>query len=307
MKIYLNSPKENWIVDRIKDEWAQYNHKYNSKKPKTADIFWIISPWTWQKIKRKDLENKKIVCSIYHIDEDKLDKAQLSEFQKRDVYVDFYHVISEKTKEQIRFLTDKPIQSIPFWVNQNIWFDIPDKESIRNKYNLNNQDYIVGSFQRDTEGSDLLSPKLSKGPDQLIRILNEINSIDKNLNLHVLLAGKRRQYIINQLKIHKIKFTYFEMINFKLLNELYNCLDLYIVSSRIEGGPQSVVECAQAKVPIVSTDVGNASNILHKKSIFNIENFSDAEPNVTYAYDKVQNLLIPEGFKNYIGLIKNLL
>ena len=22
MKIYLNSPKENWIVDRIKDEWA---------------------------------------------------------------------------------------------------------------------------------------------------------------------------------------------------------------------------------------------------------------------------------------------
>ena len=209
--------------------------------------------------------------------------------------------------KQLSKLTNKPIETIPFWVNQNIWFDIPDKESIRNKYNLNNQDYIVGSFQRDTEGSDLLSPKLSKGPDQLIRILNEINSIDKNLNLHVLLAGKRRQYIINQLKIHKIKFTYFEMINFKLLNELYNCLDLYIVSSRIEGGPQSIVECAQAKVPIVSTDVGNASNILHKKSIYNIENFQDAEPNVTYAYGKVQDLLMPKGFSNYLKLVKNLI
>ena len=48
---------------------------HNSKKPKTADIFWIIAPWTWKKIKIKDLENKKIVCSIYHIDEDKLDEA----------------------------------------------------------------------------------------------------------------------------------------------------------------------------------------------------------------------------------------
>ena len=142
MKIYLNSPKENWIVDRIKDEWAQYNHKYNSKKPKTADIFWIISPWTWQKIK-KDLENKKIVCSIYHIDEDKLDKAQLSEFQNRDVYVDFYHVISEKTKEQIRNLTDKPIQSIPFWVNQNIWFEIEDKDNLKKKYGIDKKKLIV--------------------------------------------------------------------------------------------------------------------------------------------------------------------
>ena len=36
------------------------------------------------------------------------------------------------------------------------------------KYNLSNEDYIVGSFQRDTEGHDLHSPKLSKGPDLFI-------------------------------------------------------------------------------------------------------------------------------------------
>ena len=305
--IYLNKANESWVVDRFRDEWYKYNSNISTKNIRKANILWVIAPWTWKKIKKKYLKNKKVICTIHHIDTNKFNEKQKLEFQERDKFVNIYHAISDKTAKQLSKLTNKPIETIPFWVNQNIWFDIPDKESIRNKYNLNNQDYIVGSFQRDTEGSDLLSPKLSKGPDQLIRILNEINSIDKNLNLHVLLAGKRRQYIINQLKIHKIKFTYFEMINFKLLNELYNCLDLYIVSSRIEGGPQSVVECAQAKVPIVSTDVGNASNILHKKSIFNIENFSDAEPNVTYAYDKVQNLLIPEGFKNYIGLIKNLL
>ena len=42
---------------------------------------------------------------------------------------------------------------------------------------------------------------------------------------------------------------------FNELNELYNCLDLYIVSSRYEGGPQAIFECALTKTPIISTNV----------------------------------------------------
>ena len=305
MKIYLNSPKENWIVDRIKDEWAQYNHKYNSKKPKTADIFWIISPWTWQKIKRKDLENKKIVCSIYHIDEDKLDKAQLSEFQKRDVYVDFYHVISEKTKEQIRLLTNKPIQSIPFWVNQNIWFEIEDKDNLKKKYGIDKETYCIGSFQRDTEGSDLITPKLSKGPDRLVKIIDRLK--DKHEKIEVILTGKRRNYVITELEKKNIKYKYFEMVNFSKINELYNLLDLYIVSSRFEGGPQSILECAATKTPIISTDVGIAKEILNVGSIFNMENFLDAKADVEYAYENVEKFFIPNGIENFNNYFKSLL
>ena len=305
MKIYLNSPKENWIVDRIKDEWAQYNHKYNSKKPKTADIFWIISPWTWQKIKRKDLENKKIVCSIYHIDEDKLDKAHLSEFQKRDVYVDFYHVISEKTKEQIRLLTDKPIQSIPFWVNQNIWFEIEDKDNLKKKYGIDKETYCIGSFQRDTEGSDLITPKLSKGPDRLVKIIDRLK--DKHEKIEVILTGKRRNYVITELEKKNIKYKYFEMVDFSKINELYNLLDLYIVSSRFEGGPQSILECAATKTPIISTDVGIAKEILNVGSIFNMENFLDAKADVEYAYENVEKFFIPNGIENFNNYFKSLL
>jgi len=305
VKIYLNSPKENWIVDRIKDEWALYNHKYNSKKPKTADIFWIISPWTWQKIKRKDLENKKIVCSIYHIDEDKLDKAQLSEFQKRDVYVDFYHVISEKTKEQIRLLTDKPIQSIPFWVNQNIWFEIEDKDNLKKKYGIDKETYCIGSFQRDTEGSDLITPKLSKGPDRLVKIIDRLK--DKHEKIEVILTGKRRNYVITELEKKNIKYKYFEMVDFSKINELYNLLDLYIVSSRFEGGPQSILECAATKTPIISTDVGIAKEILNVGSIFNMENFLDAKADVEYAYENVEKFFIPNGIENFNNYFKSLL
>ena len=37
------------------------------------------------------------------------------------------------------------------------------KKELRRKYNIAQESYLVGSFQRDTEGADLKSPKLSKG------------------------------------------------------------------------------------------------------------------------------------------------
>ena len=84
------------------------------------------------------------------------------------------------------------------------------------------------------------------------------------------------------------------MTSFQNLNELYNILDLYIVSSRYEGGPQSILETAMTRTPIISTDVGIASEILDKKSIFNMNNYKDAVPNTDISYqnakDEVPNL-----------------
>ena len=96
------------------------------------------------------------------------------------------------------------------------------------------------------------------------------------------------------------------MVDFKTLNELYNTLDLYIVTSRIEGGPQSIVECGISKTPIISTDVGIASEILDEKSIFDMDNFLNAEPNIETAYKNSLKLSIPNGFVRYLELFKSL-
>ncbi len=301
MKIHLNSAKENWVVDRFREEWYKYNSSISTKIIRNSDIVWIISPWTWKKINKKILSKKKVICSIYHLDEDKFDEKQLDEFNLRDEYVDFYHVISENTKKQIKKLTNKPIVSIPFWVNQEIWKDINEKDILREKYKLDLDSYLIGSFQRDTEGKDLISPKLSKGPDQFIKIIKEYK--EKNKKIGVILAGKRRNFIIENLERLDIPFNYFEMVDFKELNELYNCLDLYIVSSRYEGGPQAVMECAITRTPIISTDVGVASEILHPNSIFSMNSFMNAKPNIDYAYEKVQKYLIPNGFENFRKII----
>ena len=297
MQIYLNKIKESWVVDRFKSEWYEFNEDISTNKINKADIVWLITPWLWRNVKKRNLKNKKVVCSIYHIDFEKFALEDKKEFEERDSFVDLYHVISEKTKLQLQKLTNKEIISIPFWVNQNIWFPIEDKESLIKKYNLSSEKYYIGSFQRDTEGVDLKSPKLIKGPDRFIEILSSDYFAGKNIE--VILTGKRRQYIISELEERKIPYKYFEMVDFDEINELYNILNLYIVSSRVEGGPQAILECGITNTPIISTDVGVASEILSPKSIIDMENYSDAKPDIDYAYKESQQFTIPEGFKRY--------
>ena len=302
MKVYINSAKENWVVDRFIEEWNNYNFKQSKSYFFGNKLIWLIAPWTWHKIPLTYLTKNKVLCTIHHIDEDKFTETESKKFQERDTYVNAYHVISNKTFDQVKKLTSKPIYKIPFWVNQNIWFSIENKKSLRKKSNINNDAYLVGSFQRDTEGKDLISPKLSKGPDQFIKIILHLN--EKHDNLLVLLTGKRRNYMISELRKNKINFKYFEMASFKEINELYNLLDLYIVSSRFEGGPQSILECGITKTPIISTNVGIAEEILGSESIFNMSNFEKAKPNIEIAYKNSKQFIIPQGFNIFNQVLK---
>ena len=262
-----------------------------------SEVIWLIAPWTWKKVPKYFLKRKKVVCTIHHIDEDKFDDKQKKDFYLRDKYVDVYHVISNSTEKQLRKYTNKEIFNQPFWVNSNIWFEHKSKKDLRKDLGFSSDDFLVGSFQRDTEGKDLISPKLSKGPDRFLDIVNYYSVREKNLK--VVLTGKRRQYIINNLDKLSIKYEYIEMASLTKMNTLYNVLNLYIVSSRFEGGPQSIMECALTKTPIISTNVGIANQVLSSESIYDMNNFMSAKPNTDIAYKNVQEFIIPQGFVRF--------
>ncbi len=301
MKIFLNKINENWVVDRFRSEWIKNNSSQVTEKIKESDIIWIISPWTWKKISKKHLKRAKVICSLYHIDAESFDD---DDFYSLDYFVDEYHVISDKTIEQLKKLTSKKITSIPFWVNQNIYYEIHEKNKLRKTLNFNESEFLIGSFQRDTEGHDLESPKLIKGPDIFVDIVKKINNEIKDVK--VVLAGKRRQYIINHLEENKIPYEYFEMVDYDMLNKLYNVLDLYLVTSRLEGGPQAILECGITKTPIFSTDVGIADKILHQDSIFSPDSFKFKNVDTNYAYINSKKYTIPDGMNKYNAMFNSL-
>ena len=131
----------------------------------------------------------------------------------------------------------------------------------------------------------------------------------KHNNLKVILSGKRRNYVISELHKNKIDYKYFEMADFSTLNELYNILDLYLVTSRLEGGPQALVECGQTMTPIISTNVGIADEILSNKSIMDsndISTFKDSTPDVDFAFKQSSKLTIPNGMSGYIKMFSEI-
>ena len=88
------------------------------------------------------------------------------------------------------------------------------------KYGFSEKDFIVGSFQEHRGAVD--KPKV----DEADIFIELVKDLDKTKNLKVLLAGTRRQYVINNLEKHGIDYKYFEMVEMGMLNELYNILDL---------------------------------------------------------------------------------
>ena len=304
MKIYINNPNEGWVVDRFRREFCAENPDIVTENVYDADVIWIIAPWTWRSIPKHVLHSKKVVCTIHHIVPDKFTETKHLDFLSMNEVVDLYHVPSLKTEEQVSLLTKKKIWTHPFWVNEDLWFSIENKEKLREKYNLPKTGKIIGSFQRDTEGHNLKSPKLEKGPDVFCSVVEKIHKDDPNTT--VLLAGWRRQYVMERLGKSGIKYSYFELPSFEVINELYNCLDLYIVGSRHEGGPQAIFECALTKTPIVSTDVGAASLILHEDSLFEIGQEFKAVPNVDYAYSKVSQYDKSNSIVKFVSKFTNL-
>ena len=136
MKIYVSKINESWIVDRFRDEWIKNNSQINTPFAFKADIIWLIAPWVWRNISKKNLANKKVVCTIHHLENDDFDGDKREEFFKRDAYVDIYHVISKKTKDKLEQYTKKPIAYIPFWSNNEIFYEIKNKKKLRKELNI---------------------------------------------------------------------------------------------------------------------------------------------------------------------------
>jgi len=301
MKVLPIHGNENWLCDRYAQEWKDLNtfHACPYNNSNDADVLWLLAPWEWKQIPKAYLETKKVVCTIHHMVPDKTDESTWKEFEERDKYIDAYHTPCFPSYAQFGpRIGHKPFLINPFWCNNEIFKPIDDKIGLREKYGIKQKAHLMGSFQRDTEGSDLSSPKLEKGPDVFCDIIEKEK--EKNPDVEVLLAGWRRQYVINRLNKAGIKYYYFELPSIKTINELYNCLDLYVVAARYEGGPQSIPECIMTNTPIVSTPVGLSSKLLHPKSIFSSSsNFNRASPDLSWGERAIAPYIIPEGFKPF--------
>ena len=314
MKIFFHVPRENWFVDRMGVEFMKKSRhdvvsEMSFQNVLDCDVVWLAASWCWKQIPIELLQRKKVLCTIHHEVPQKFDHARELEFKRRDEIVDAYHVPCEQTERFIEKYTKKPIHRVGYWCNDLLW-PILNNLQCKLKNKIPTDKFVIGSFQRDTEGSDQTKPKLEKGPDLFCDYVAGFKKNGKDV--HVLLSGWRRQYVMQRLSDMEIPYSYFELPALETLSELYSACDLYVVSSRYEGGPQAILECAQKKVPLVSTNVGMAPDIVHQNCIISFDVDGNAkqivpdEQSVLFAFENVQKYLLLNHVKSYDDLLESM-
>jgi len=298
-RVFVLAPRENWIVDRFVREWYADNADISTTDPAEADVIWLLADWCWRRLPFKLLERKKVLTTLHHVVPEKFGHDERIDFMQRDQVTDAYHIPNQRTLNFIRPLTLKNIHKIPYWANQHIWYKTGEKHDIRDSLQLPHDAFIIGSFQRDTEGRDLKTPKLEKGPDLLADAIIKLAK-DKERSIHVLLGGWRRQYIISRLRKAGVDYTYIELPSQQVLNEMYQALDLYLITARHEGGPQALIECGLLNVPMRSRPVGIAEQVLPKNAIH------DDVTLAISAVPRVENMKLPQGYEPYRRMFDDL-
>lgn len=300
-QVYVHLPRENWIIDRIGNEFVgTTSHQASALPTIDPDVVWLLGSWCWKQISPDAYKTRKVLCTVHHEVPEKFEKKK-DDFLKRDQYVDAYHVPCQATKDFITQYTNKPIYVLGYWVNEELWYP-EDREKCREEFGVENY-FTVGSFQRDTEGHDLKTPKLEKGPDLFCDFMQLAKQFPGDVC--ALLAAWRRQYVIKHLKENKTAVFYNELPDLDVMRRMYNALDLYVVSSRVEGGPQALLEAAIMKIPIVSTRMGMAEDVLHPNCVFDeLEFYHPTEEEIEHAYNKAKSYSLQTYITEYDKMIE---
>ena len=156
----------------------------------------------------------------------------------------------------------KKIVKIPIGIDLSLFkpFKLKDKTFLKKKLGIPVDKIVIGSFQKDgngwAEGND---PKLIKGPDVFCEV---IEKLARSHPIFILLTGPARGYVKKRLQKANIPFKHIFLDDYLEIVPYYQVLDLYLITSRAEGGPKAVLETMATGIPIIATKVGICPEII---------------------------------------------
>jgi glycosyltransferase involved in cell wall biosynthesis len=155
--------------------------------------------------------------------------------------------------------------------------------------------FVVGSFQKDGVGwGEGRDPKWIKGPDVLVAALSALFA--QVPELHVLLSGPARGYVKAELDQRGIPYVHRMLERYADVGDLYAALDAYVVPARQEGGPKGVLEAMSSAVPLVTTRVGQAADLVRDGEngwlvdVADVEAIADRLERIAFGLDDIRRV-----------------
>jgi len=275
-QLYYVAPEANWSID-----WdAHYitngvSEQFDLKAQVVSDPRWLVgqivhygSLWAFLgNLKGSQLRNNTNVVTVFHGNPDDKRLGFSEPFQKLMNHQASIHrlVVSNRIMAE-RFLglgfAEERIVRVPLGVDLSIFRPgtMEERSALRQRLGIPEDAFCIGSFHKDGDGwEEGNSPKLVKGPDVLLKTIDKLR---KKHNVHVLLTAPARGYVTKGLEEMGVSYTHRLVERYQDLASYYHALDAYVVPSREEGGPKGVLEALASGVPLVSTKVGLAPDII---------------------------------------------
>ena len=181
------------------------------------------------------------------------------------------------------------IKVIPLGVDTSKFMPTTVKEgqTYHNQLGIPNEHIVIGSFQKDGNGwGEGLEPKLIKGPDIFCDVVEQLNTRHP---IFVLLTGPARGYVKHRLEQARVPYKHVFLKNYLDIAKYYNLLDLYLITSRAEGGPKALLEAWSSGVPVVATQVGMCNDLIKNGQNGLLTDVNNQSTLVTHAENIIQN------------------
>lgn len=238
--------------------------------PDSAGLYHQIvhfgSTWAFFKNIDRTHSSNRLVATIFHGKEGmsaEFDEA-LALFRRRIDRLSFVVTACHGMGARLQNwgVPAEKLRVIPLGVDLQRFSPVDEEEKRRRKREAGVPEdaLCIGSFQKDSRGwGDGMEPKPVKGPDIFVKA---VAGLARTHPVHALLTGPSRGYVRSELEKAGVPYTHTYLPDFNDLPRMFGCLDLYLITSREEGGPKAILECMAAGVPFVTSRVGMAPDII---------------------------------------------
>lgn len=294
-KIFLVSDNADWALDVVSRYIELHLHKYDNISvartsytnfPKVnQSVVHFINRYALLEGGNQTLASSNhIILSWFHGEKKDENPKMQQVFQKLESALERIEkiVVPCSLTEKILLemgVNEKKIVKIPLGVDLKLFKPVNSslRDEFRNKLGIKKNEFCIGSFVKDGIGWDEgLQGKMVKGPDILLEVLGKVS---KNLNnMVILLTGPARGFVMKGLNKRGIRFVHVNVSSYTKMVDYYHALDAYLITSRSEGGPLALLESWACSVPVVSTKVGMAADLVKtRKTGMLIDDCEDVE------------------------------
>ena len=204
-------------------------------------------------------------------------------------FVDQVVAVSKDTAEKTHLLGYKGKVQVIYngIVNQSL--PLRDRKTVRNELGVTNEIVLINV-------AGLLHVK---GHDILLNALKILESDDLNYKFFIAGKGPEEEKLLSLAKSLDLYPKYVEFLGFRMdVPDLLNASDIFVLPSRNEGLPISILEAMSLKLPVIVSNVGGNGELVEDgKHGFVVEKENEFE-----LAEKIKKLILDENSRKELGL-----